>query len=161
MDVILTDSEIKTLISQPKKILLEFDDCFDGMKPKKGHTEFDYTINNSDGSCFIVKLRQSIHNGLNFSAILAYRLVNTNTLVILTRYNGKNHYHRNPIEKTAPFYDFHIHLATERYQSIRGRKAEHYAVKTDRYSSLREAFECLISDCNVSLNQGIQLNMFK
>ena len=160
MENFLTDIQIENLIRAPKRIPLEFDEFFDRLKEKRGHKEFDYLLANDDGSLFIIRLRQSTHQSLNFSAMLAYQPANTFKQIILTRYNGKSHDHCNREEKEEPFYDFHIHLATEKYQRLRGRKPEHYATKTDRYATLREAFKCLIDDCNVSLQEDIQLKMF-
>lgn len=81
-----------------------------------------------------------------------------NRIFLLKRYNGKSHRHRNILEKSVRFYDFHIHTATERYQ-LASRKEEFYAEITDRYSDLRGAFRCLIEDCNVSLKQNPQIQL--
>lgn len=158
MKITLTSEEIQTLIEEEKKVLLEFEDLFSRMKDKNGHKEFDYTIVRDDGSSFYLKLRQNRKNPLDFSAILGYSPNELNTVFKLTRYNGKSHEHRNVLEKEEPFYDFHIHKATERYQ-LAERKEEFYAEITDRYSNLRGALRCLIDDCNVSLMENPQTSL--
>ena len=66
-------------------------------------------------------LRQNKINRLDFSVILAVRVPQSNLLFRLRRYNGKSHEHTNHIEGDT-FYDYHIHMATERYQEIGTRK---------------------------------------
>ena len=85
---------------------------------------------------------------MDFSAILGFNPSKINTLFLLRRYNGKSHQHSNKIENQKPFYDFHIHYATERYQKV-GLKEEYYAEQTDRYSDIHGALKCLFDDCNV------------
>lgn len=69
----------------------------------------------------------------------------SNALFRLRRYNGKSHEHTHRIEGLT-LYDFHIHLATKRYQA-RGLREDSYAEPTERYSDLRSAIRCLLSDC--------------
>jgi hypothetical protein len=85
-------------------------------------------------------------NQFDFSVILGYRLPGVNTIFHLRRYNGKSHYHSNPLDENILFRTFHIHTATERYQRI-GAKVEHFAEITTRYADLNGAVECLLSDC--------------
>lgn len=158
MRVTLTEEEIRSLILEKKEINLEFEELFSRMKNKRGHKEFDYIIPRDDGSSFYLKLRQNRVNSLDFSAILGYSPKEINTVFKLIRYNGKSHEHRNVLEKEDVFYDFHIHLATERYQ-ISGRKEEAFAEVTNRYSNLRGALKCLIEDCNVSLKENPQRSL--
>jgi hypothetical protein len=159
MGVSFNDKEIINLINEPKIVEATLKDFFDGLKEKKGHREYDYTILRGDGSCFKIKLRQSVENTLDFSAIIGFVPQNSNSWFILKRYNGKSHKHTNRLEKEEEFYDFHIHVATERYQNI-GSKVEHYAEKTDRYTNLRGALRCLFDDCNVSLPNETQIELF-
>ncbi len=72
MKITLTNSEIRTLIEEKKKVNLEIEELFSRMKDKNGHKEFDYTIPRKDGSSFYLKLRQNRINPLDFSAILGY-----------------------------------------------------------------------------------------
>lgn len=141
----LSDSEIEALIAERKELPSNFDRRF-RLRPRRGHSESSLDITTGAGHRFRFILRQSDHNILDFSAILGYYL-STGKIFILRRYNGKSHEHTNSIERQT-FYDFHIHMATERYQA-EGFHEEKYAEPTSRYATLRQAFECLMDDCNV------------
>lgn len=158
MDYFLNDSEIKALIEEEKYIAGSLNDLFK-MKVKKGHKESEYIINRVDKSLFKIIIRLSNENIMDFSAILGFTPANKNLLFLLRRYNGKSHEHSNKIEKEAPFYDFHIHYATERYQK-EGYKEEYYAKPTNRYSDIHGAINCLIEDCKVISNENqIEFNL--
>ena len=116
MAIIFTDKEIKDLIDQPKQLPPKYRDSLQNSKRKKQHKESKLIVENRDGSEFHIILRQSISNPNDFSLILAYRQVNTSSLFRLRRYNGKNHQHRNIIERISFSDTFHIHEATQRYQ---------------------------------------------
>ncbi len=155
--VFLTDIEIQNLISEPKNFKFEFGEFLSKAKEKQGHKENEFIIDRADGSKFRIMVRQSIHNPLDFSIILGFLKPNSNMLIRLKRYNGKSHQHQNKIEKTDKFYDFHIHLATERYQTAGQFKPEHFAEPTHRYSDIHSAWLCFAEDCNVSFpNSEIQ-----
>jgi len=109
------------------------------------HQRREFPVVTESGNKFVIMLRQSEMNVLDFSAILGYQLPGFNRIFRLRRYNGK-HGHINPIEGTA-FYDFHIHYATERYQSFGRGKEDVYAEPTARYHSLETAINCLLNDC--------------
>jgi hypothetical protein len=159
VEVFLTNKEIQAFIKEPKYIDKTFQEIFTfkNWKHKKGHKEFDYSIERNDGSSFIVKIRLNNENQLDFSVILIFNPANTNHYFILRRYNGKSHEHKNTIEG-AKFYDFHIHKATERYQN-EGRKAEHFAEPTNSYNNVKGAMRQFIEDCNVTLKENPQLEM--
>ncbi len=79
-------------------------------------------------------------------------------MIRLRRYNGKSHEHTNRIERDR-FYNFHIHMATERYQ----REAETedgYAEPSSKYSDLSGAIECLIDDCGFSKPDQVQTRIY-
>ncbi len=158
MEVFLTDKEIQELISERKQMTITPDELFRNMRDKRGHKGSEHFIERSDGSSFVLKVRLSNENLLDFSAILGFIPSKSTKLFLLKRYNGKSHEHRNKLEKTNGFYDFHIHTATERYQR-EGVKEEYFAEVTDRYSTVQEALNCLINDCNVVLPQNSQLNL--
>lgn len=158
MEVFLTDKEIKELIIERKQMSISPDELFRSMKDKRGHKGAEHFIERLDGSSFVLKIRLSNENSLDFSAILGYVPPKSTKLFLIRRYNGKSHEHRNKLEKEDVFYDFHIHTATERYQR-EGVKEEYFAVITDRYSTVQEAFNCLIEDCNVILPLNSQYNM--
>jgi hypothetical protein len=108
---------------------------------------------------FRVILRQNKMNALDFSVILAVRVPNSNTVFRLRRYNGKSHKHTNHIEDET-FYDFHIHMATERYQEI-GTREDAYAAPTDRDGDLHGALRCLIEDANLDVPPEAQGRLFE
>jgi len=139
----LTDVRIAELVSESKAIpegLLSKRT----MSERNGHLQKSYEIHCDSGERFVIKLRQSCVNTLNFSAILGYRVPGMYTIFRLRRYNGK-HQHTNVLEKQS-FYDFHIHVATERYQRP-GFHEDHFAQPTSRFYSLESAIQCLLNDC--------------
>lgn len=158
MEVFLTDKEIQHLLNERKQITVAPDELFLNMKMKRGHKASEQLIPRPDGSSFIIKVRISNENSLDFSAILGYSPPKSTKLFLLRRYNGKSHEHKNKLENENVFYDFHIHTATERYQH-EGTKEEYFAEITDRYSTVREALNCLIADCNVTLPLNSQLRL--
>ncbi len=119
------------------------------LRPKRGHKEQELDVHGANGNGFRVILRQSNFNALDFSIILAYSPRRTNKLFRLRRYNGKSHEHKNYIEGNT-FYDFHIHMATQRYQEL-GTKEDAYAEPTDRFSDFSSALECLLNDCGFDI----------
>ncbi len=158
MEVFLTDKEIQELINDRKQMTITPDELFRNMKGKRGHKGSEHIIPREDGSSFIIKVRISNENSLDFSAILGFSPPKSSKLFLLRRYNGKSHEHKNKLENEDYFYDFHIHTATERYQR-EGTKEEYFAEITDRYSTVQEALNCLIADCNVNLPPNLQLNL--
>ena len=76
----------------------------------------------------------------------------------LRRQNGRSHEHTNQIEDET-FYDFHIHIATERYQEL-GAREDAYARPTDRYGALRDALDCLFTDANFGVSPKAQGGLF-
>ena len=127
---------------------------------KRGHDERELEVIGGDGNEFHVILRKSHLNPLDFSVILGVRVPKSNRVFRLRRYNGKSHEHTNRIEKET-FYDFHIHLATERYQQLGTRepREDAYAKVTDRYSDATVALDCLIADAAFETS-GPQGSMF-
>jgi len=83
----------------------------------------------------------------------------SNQLFRLRRYNGKSHEHTNRLEGVT-FYDFHIHIATERYQAV-GMREDAYAEPTDRYGDFHAAFSCLIKDVNINVPLERQGTLFE
>jgi hypothetical protein len=68
---------------------------------------------------------------------------------ILRRYNGKNHTHKNKIEKEK-IRGYHIHKATERYQ-LRGYNIDGYAEEAFTYSNWHDALSVMLGDCNIKI----------
>ena len=125
-----------------------------GLRQKRGHLEREIAVEGHEGGRYKVILRQSSHNSLDFSVILALDPPDSNILFRLRRYNGKSHEHTNHLEKQR-FYDFHIHTATERYQDL-GTREDAFAEPTDRYGDLHSAVRCLLTDCNFDQNDDPQ-----
>ncbi len=155
MGVVLTDAEIAELVSevkdmsQPPPLVL---------KPKLGYKRQDTEVDGDDGHKFKLILRLSQTNAFDFSAILGVFLQGTTRLFLLRRYNGKSHEHSNPLEGEDPFYDFHIHEATERYQGA-GYKEELYAKPTNRYRDIATAVQCLYLDCGFRFKGATQSHL--
>jgi hypothetical protein len=147
MAVLLTDSEIATLVAQPKVMPQPFVSGVLGLKPKRGHKERDVKIRSGDQD-FIVIVRESAFNPLNFSVILAVLLSGAPTPFRLRRYNGK-HEHTNKLERNR-FYDFHVHIATERYQDS-GLREDGFAVPTAGHSDVDSAFAKMLEECGFEL----------
>lgn len=129
-----------------------------GLRPKRGHRERDLDLSGATGNEFVLILRQNNVNVIDFSLILAVRVLGSNQLFRLRRYNGKSHEHTNHIEGNT-FYDFHIHMATERYEEM-GTREDAYAEPTDRYADFHQALRCLIEDTNIIVPPDPQGSIF-
>ena len=140
----LTDEQIGALIKEPKTVP-------EGLIPltkmieRNQHRRKELDVAGASGNNFLIAIRQSMLNPMDFSVILGYKNPGFNTIFRLRRYNGKSHYHTNTIEQEQ-FFDFHMHTATERYQS-RGSREDHFAQIDNRYYSLESAVGCLLADC--------------
>lgn len=156
MPAIFSDAEIAQLISEPKKLPPDWRNRLD-LRPKRGHKEQQLDLTGESGSEFRIILRLSNVNPLDFSAILAVRIPRSNRFFRLRRYNGKSHQHTNQIEGNS-FYDFHIHMATQRYQDI-GEREDTYAEPTNRYGNLTEAIGCMQQDASLIIPKNDQLDL--
>ena len=154
MAVVFTDKQIAMLIRERKSLPQDLTQRVQ-LRPKRGHKERDLVITGVLGHEFRLILRQSSLNLLNFSVILAVRAPTSNLWFRLRRYNGKSHRHTNHIEGTI-FYNYHIHMATERYQAIASRE-DAYAEVSARYSDLAGAFNCMLEDGNFDVPPGAQM----
>jgi hypothetical protein len=142
---ILTDVAIESLIKQPKHLPRDYREVLKKMKEEDVHKRSELRVTSVEDDVFFIKVRVNKLNQLDFSVILAYERRETTGFFLLRRYNGKSHEHTNPLEGNR-FRDFHIHLATERYQQA-DFKEECYAAVTNRYSDWWGALNCLIADC--------------
>ncbi len=97
---------------------------------------------------WLIYLRRNKENPLDFSCGLGFTPEGRSQIFTLRRYNGKSHHHTNRLENQIPFYDFHVHQATEKYQRS-PYSDEHYAYPTDRYTDLHGAFKNFLIDCKV------------
>ena len=143
--VLLTDDQIDALIGLPKIITNPKARKIE----KRGSQQVNYDAEGPNGEQFRVYLRQNMRITDGFSCGLLY-VPPTGESITLTRYNGADHEHSNPLDSAAPLpLACHIHRATEKYIAA-GRKAEHYAETTDRYQTLDGALRALLLDCNIS-----------
>jgi hypothetical protein len=141
---ILSEERINELIAEQKPLPSGLDPL--GVLTRRGqHYRKDYKVMSASGNEFLVVVRRSALNMLDFSVILGYQPPHLHTVFRLRRYNGKSHHHTNTFEKDT-FYDFHLHTATERYQRP-GFREDHFAVTTNRYYSIESAIQCLLDDC--------------
>lgn len=157
MAVRFADPEIAALIVEAKPVAQDWRSRV-RLRPKRGHRERELDLSGQAGHEFSLILRQNSINVLDFSIILAVRVPGSTQLFRLRRHNGKSHEQTNHIEGTT-FYDFHIHMATERYQEL-GTREDAYAEPTDRYADFHEAFRRLIQDTNIVVPSGPQGALF-
>ena len=156
MTIVLSDVEIAELLTERKSVPPDFAVRIQ-VKPKRGHKERELEIAGVAGNAFRVVVRQADANPLDFSAILMYCPGDTNQTFRLRRYNGRSHEHTNTLEGVT-FYDFHIHMATERYQEL-GVREDTFAEPTSRYADLGGAIECLLADCGFD-RANLQTSIF-
>ncbi|MBO9679537.1 MAG: hypothetical protein J7556_14945 [Acidovorax sp.] len=142
--MVLSDAEIERLIllektvANPKAKKLE----------KRGSVQVNYDAEAETGERFRIYVRQNMRIPEGFSCGLLYTPPSGEP-VTLTRYNGSDHEHANPLDGGGSMpAACHIHRATERYMRA-GRKAEHFAETTGRYTNLEGALRALIQDCNI------------
>lgn len=155
---IYSDQEIEALLRERKPLPDNWRDQV-RLRPKRGHQERDLEIIGNAGNQFRLILRQNRINPLDFSIILAVRVPQSNQLFRLRRYNGRSHEHTNHIEDET-FYDFHIHVATERYQEF-GTREDAYAEATDRYGDFHGALRCLLADAGLVVPPTVQGDLFE
>lgn len=156
MAVTFTDHEIAKLMSERKNLPTNWPAQVK-LRPKKGHQECSIDIAGASGSNFRLFLRQSRIVWVDFSIILALLIPRSNQVFRLRRCNGKSHPHTNHIEGDF-FYDFHIHMATERYQSI-GLREDAYAEVTTEYSDFSRALNCMLRDGNFVFPPSSQMGL--
>ena len=159
MSNIYTDQEIAALIREPKPLPKDYKNKL-ALRGKRGHREAGLSVQGEQGNDFRVILRQSTHNPLDFSAILAVEVPGTNRVFRLRRYNSRTHPHTSRLERQTITYRYHIHQATARYQEL-GVDEEEFAEATDRFSTLEEALQCMLKDCGFILPEGAQMGLFE
>ena len=158
MAITYSDQEIAALIQERKPLPTDWRNRT-RLKPKRGHSERELEVTGDERSKFRVIFRQNSVDRFDFSVILAVRASGSSQWFRLRRYNGRAHEHTNPIEGMT-FRDFHIHVATERYQEF-GTREDVYAEPTDRYGDLEGALGCLIKDANFSTPHRSQPGLFE
>lgn len=154
MEIKYTDQEIDKLIIEEKFLPEHFQSK---LKEKRGHKESELDITTVSGSQFRLILRQNSFNLLDFSIILGVFPPASNQLFRLKRYNGKCHEYTNSIENEK-FYDFHIHIASERYQAL-GSREDAFAKTSNEYSDFQTALELMFKESNFKKPEQKQLKL--
>lgn len=152
----MTDDQIERLLNAPKRVI----NAQARWKEQRGSKQKNYDVETDDGNHrFRLFLRQNVRMASSFSCGLHY-LVPGSEDVCLTRYNGDDHEHSNSLD-AAPEVKrgFHIHRATARYIQA-GRRPEHFAEPTDRYSTLEGALQAICADCKIDGLSTQQSDLF-
>ncbi len=157
MAITYSELEIESFVQERKPLSIDWENRIK-LRSKLGHDERHLDLIGDDGNKFRLILRQNQISPLDFSVILAVRIPQSNQIFRLRRYNGKSHEHTNHIEDVT-FYDFHIHIATTRYQEL-GAREDAFAEPTERYADFRSAFNCLIDDANFVIPPKSQTELF-
>ena len=157
MAIIYSDQEIESLVRERKPLPTNWRNRT-RLQARRGSSERHLDMTSDAGNEFRLILKQNAINQFNYSIILAVRVPQSNQLFRLRRCNGRSHEHTNHIEGVT-FYDFHIHLATERYQAL-GAREDAYAEPTDRYSDFHSALQCMIADANLEVPPDPQGHLF-
>jgi len=144
----LTDDKITDFLNCPKRLT----NPQSRSRNKEGHEQVNFKVIALDNSGheFEIYKRQNLRDGMedDFSCGISWLAPNGETLT-LKRYNGPNHDHPNHLEKVRLGYTCHIHIATEKYIKA-NRKAEGFAMATDKYTTIDGALHCLVTDCKIS-----------
>jgi len=144
----ITDMKVEELIKLPKRVT----NANTRPKLKDCHEQVNYALicTTDDKYRFELYSRQNNMEGMedDFSCGLSWVAPNGETLT-LCRYNGSSHNHPNHLENEKLGYNCHIHKTTERYLKA-NRKPEGFAVKTEKYCTLKGALFCLVNDCYIS-----------
>lgn len=154
--VTYTDSEITGLMAELKALPANWQRLM-RLAPKESQAERQLDLVGAEANKYRLILRRNRINHLDFSLILAVRAPNSTRLFRLRRYNGATHRHQNRIERNRIF-GFHIHMATERYQT-HGMREDGFAEPTDRYFDFESARLCLFEDANIQLPPGQQTSL--
>jgi hypothetical protein len=141
----LTDAEIGRLIrvekqitSPPKK----------RMSSRQGSLRNDFHLESLDGKekfkAFIRVLEEFEED---FSVGLDH-ISSEGKSICLLRCNGRHGEHRNHRPGEVPFFDFHIHTATEE-AFARGEEPEHFATRSTDYATWQDALRFFLSHIRV------------
>jgi hypothetical protein len=152
-----TDSDIQQLLAERKLLPDDYRKKLK-LREKRGHREAELSVAGAVGTEFRLIARHNSLNVLDFSIIIAVCPAGSNQLFRLRRHNGKSHEHTNQIEAST-FYDFHIHMATERYQEL-GMREDAYAEATDRFGDFDGALRCLLDDGGFETPPDPNLRLF-
>ena len=116
---------------------------------KAGHEERNFELRSeaSEERTYRLFVRQSTFRPAAFSVGLVLCTPSGGT-VLLARYNGGSHAHRNRVERQRLPPGPHRHLTVRRYLDA-GLRPDGYAETDGRFVSLAAALRCLIADCGI------------
>lgn len=142
-----TDTELNALRSMPKKVKNPGARWTTKPKARPVHRQRNFqVVDVADAkgtqNRFMIYQRQNLADENDFSCGIAYLPKGASQLT-LARYNGPSHPHGEIVYKP------HIHSATEKAISL-GKRAESFAVATDRFETLEGALACLLKDFAVT-----------
>ena len=141
----LSNEEILALKSMPKKLLKPLrQKWIDQLKFRQLSLEL---CSNDEEYRFKLYMRQSTLDDDNFSCGLSYLESNENDIT-LARYNGSSHVHVNKCDGQRFDFECHIHEANEESLKV-SKKIENFAIKTNRYTNLSGAIQCVLKDFNI------------
>lgn len=142
----LTDADLDRMRADPKRVINPRARRIE----KRGHIEQNFDVVSREDATITYRLffRQSIIRPEVFSVGLIRTFLSGETL-ILVRYNGGYHTHRNVIERVSLPAATHRHLATERYITG-GHDPDGYAELSVGYHTAEGALHRLATDCNIS-----------
>lgn len=164
---IISEHEIKKLIEEKKSLHHNWQSLFK-IKHKRRflYSERKLTVIGEDNNTFKIVTRQNKTNVFDFSIILVY-IDRSGNEYRLVRYNGKHSsHHTNRWEKANGIGnhtfqpEFHIHIATERYQKA-GFDIDGYAEETTKYFNFNSALDSFLTDMHFIKPQDPQTSLFE
>ncbi len=143
---LLTDDDLDAMRRAPKVIV----NPRARWVRKGGHREKNFTLHDARDATQAYRLfvRISETNETVYSVGLA-RVWSPEATLVLVRYNGPYHPHRNIVERTKVPAGCHRHLATHRYIEA-GLDADGYAEPVSHYNSVESAFDSLCRDFEIA-----------
>ncbi|HDR9046246.1 hypothetical protein [Burkholderia vietnamiensis] len=141
--LLLTDADLTEMRQTPKRIV----NPSARWVSKGSHRQKDFNViaERDPEEKYRVFLRISEHNESVFSAGIM-RIFSSGETLVLARYNGGYHPHRNVIERTKVPAVCHKHTATERYIQA-GHDPDGFAEPITGYNTVDGAFEMLQREC--------------
>lgn len=149
MPRIISNEERDDLLTERKQLPSRYETRLAPVKQSSScMARRQFSVVGDEGHSFEVFVRRNMNWAEDFSIGLIF-IDEDNNRYILTRYNGASHKHTNHLERQAgednhTFRDqFHIHVATERYQRGRG-SIDGYAEPTSRFNSFESALDAFL-----------------
>lgn len=141
----ITDAQLDDMRETPKTIT----NTGARWVAKGSHKEKNYHLvaDRNNEEKYRIFVRISEHNATVFSAGLVRVFAGDQTL-ILARYNGGYHPHRNVIEATKVPAVCHRHVTTERYIQA-GHDPDGFAEARTDYNNVEGAFAALCRQCGI------------